>query len=70
MVPTASKERDFSIKLDEFPPKKPREIKPTKGQMNNAVKSAMKDFREIDLPKLERQYPPITGDTLKQVINE
>jgi len=70
VIATTSKEKEFTIKLDEFPPKKSVGIKPTKGQMRNAIKSAMRDYREIDIPSLEKQYPPITGDTLKQVINE
>lgn len=64
------KEKEFPFKLDESQPKKPSKIKPTITQMKVAIESAMKDFCEIDLPRLDKEYPPISGDTLKQVINE
>jgi hypothetical protein len=52
-----SKENGSFIKLDEFPPKYPSKVKPTQEQMQTALKEAVKDFIELDLPRLEK---PIT----------
>jgi len=66
----SSKEREITIKLDESPPKKSSGKEPTVEEMKAVTRSAVKDFKEIDLPKLEEEYPPITGDTLMSVVNE
>lgn len=50
-------------------PEKPPKIRPTKKQIEETLNKTMKDFREIDIPRLRKKFPPPDGDTLKIVIN-
>lgn len=46
-------------------PEKSSGVKPTQKQLKKALDDATRDFREIDLPELEKKYPPVDGDTLR-----
>lgn len=62
MINIISKENGSFIKLDESPPKYPSKVKPTQEQMQTALKKAVEDFRDLDLPGLEK--PILKVETL------
>jgi len=65
-----SKENGSSFRIGVFPPEESPKVRPTQEQMQKALKDAMKDFLEIDLPELEKKYHSDRTDLSKILINK